>query len=108
MDVLHKDVLHQPETGTKLASGYMIARMGTHSQGGTWTPPMAFVQDLGGGSTLDPKPAISVLIVTGYYNPQLEHLISLVQGFFQKISQEGAKPGFGEIFGGKVELNSMP
>ena len=58
--------------------GYTIARMGTHSQGGTWTPPMAFVQDLGGGSTPAPKPAISALIVTGYYNPQLEHLISLV------------------------------
>ena len=31
-----------------------------------------------------------------------------VQGFFQKISQEGAKPGFGEIWGGKVESNNMP
>ena len=30
------------------------------------------------------------------------------QGFFQKISQEGAKPGFGEIWVGKVESNDMP
>ena len=34
------------------------------------------------------------------------------QGFFQKFSQEGVKPGFGEIWGGgggggKVESNNM-
>ena len=26
------------------------------------------------------------------------------QGFFQKISQEGAKPGFGEIWGGQSRI----
>ena len=35
-------------------------------------------------------------------------LVKVKQGFFQKICQEGAKPGFGEIWGGKVESNNIP
>ena len=52
---------------------------------------------------------LKVNVNSGTGSGALCFMISLsVQGFFQKISQEGAKPGFGEIWGGKVESNNMP